>query len=281
MVAVLEAVINVSEGRDHHVIAAIAAAAGDHLLDVHRDVHHHRSVLTVAGPACPARAEAVVRAAVDAIDLGTHAGAHPRMGAADVIPFIPLADSSMAEALAARDRLAATVASWGVPVFLYGPERSLPDVRRHAFADLAPDLGPAQPHPTAGASCIGARSSLVAYNVWLAPPATVADARAVARAVRGPAVRALGLDIGGRPQVSCNLIDPSAVGPGAVVDAVAARAPVAGTELVGLVPAAVLEAIDPARWASLDLDPSKTIEARLREAGLDGGRFDGADPGLR
>lgn len=277
----LEAVINVSEGRDRSVIEAIAAAAGDHLLDIHTDAHHHRSVLTIAGPDTPARALAVVRAAVARIDLRRHVGAHPRLGAADVVPFIPLAGSSFEDALRARDELARAVGEAGVPVFVYGPEHTLPTIRREAFHNLTPDYGPDRPHPTAGAVCAGARPTLVAYNVWLAPPATVEDAREIARSIRAGAVRALGLDVGGRPQVSCNLIDPRVVGPDAVVDTVAAKAAVAGTELVGLVPRAVLETIDPARWASLDLDPSKTIEARLQQAGLDGGRFKDAGPGLR
>ena len=278
---VLEAVINISEGRDREVIEAVAAAAGDHLLDVHTDADHHRSVLTIAGPDTPTRALAVVRAAVERIDLRRHAGAHPRLGAADVVPFIPLDGSSMADAVAARDAFARAVADLDVPVFVYGPDRTLPDIRRTAFTTLTPDHGPDRPHPTAGAVCAGARPVLVAYNVWLAPPATVAHARAIARSIRTSAVRALGLDVGGRPQVSCNLIDPLVVGPDAVVDSVAAQAEVAGTELVGLVPRAVLEAIDPARWESLDLDPSATIEARLRQAGLDGGRFKGAGPSVR
>ena len=273
---VLEAVINVSEGRDAEVIAALSAAAGDHLLDVHSDTHHHRTVLTLAGPDVERRALAVVDVAIARIDLRAHAGVHPRLGAVDVVPFVPLAGSTIDEAVLCRDRFAAAIAARGVPVFSYGPERSLPDVRRRAFVSLRPDLGPPAPHPTAGAVCVGARPVLVAYNVWLAPPATVADARRIARSVRSNAVRTLGLDVGGRAQVSCNLIDPGVVGPDAVVDGVAALAPVAGTELVGLVPAAVLDAIDPARWASLDLDPTKTIEARLGEAGLDGGRFGGA-----
>jgi glutamate formiminotransferase len=145
-------------------------------------------------------------------------------------------------------------------------------VRRRAFVDLAPDTGPPVAHPTAGATCVGARDVLVAYNLWLAPeawagrrgPNAVADvARSVAAAVRGPAVRALGLDVGGRAQVSTNLVDPLVVGPAQAYDAVAALAPVAGAELVGLVPAAVLETVPTGRWAELDLGPSRTIEGRL------------------
>jgi len=122
---------------------------------------------------------------------------------------------------------------------------------------------------------VGARNVLVAFNVWLAPGAGAEQARQVAREVRSPAIRALGLDVGGRAQVSCNLVDPVATGPDAAFHAVAARAEAAGArvdgaELVGLLPAAVLAAVDPARWHQLDLDPSRTIEARLEEAGLAG-----------
>lgn len=268
----LECVINVSEGRDGDLVAAIARAGGDHVLDVHTDADHNRSVLTLAGPDVEERAFAVVAAAVASIDLRSHVGVHPRLGAADVVPFVPLRGSTMIDAVAARDRVAARAArDLALPCFLYGPERSLPEVRRRAFRDLAPDVGPPHPHPTAGAACIGARDLLVAYNVWLAPPATIDDARRIAAELRSPAVRTLGLTVTGAVQVSCNLIAALEVGPDAVVDAVAARAPVARTELVGLVPAAVLATIPEGRWPALDLSPSRTIEARLEQAGLDGG----------
>ena len=275
--AVLECVVNVSEGRDRAVLAALAAAGGGALLDVHSDAHHHRSVLTLAGPDVEAAARRVVAEAVARIDLTVHAGAHPRFGAADVVPFVPLEGSTDADAVRARDALAAWVgAELGVPCFLYGPERSLPDVRREAFGGLRPATGPDRPHPTAGAVAVGARPVLVAFNVWLETGATVEQARRVAREVRGPALRALGLDVGGRAQVSCNLVDPLRLGPDGAYDAVAASAAAAGVrvhgaEVVGLVPAGVLAAVPPARWAELDLDPTRTIEARLEQAGLDGG----------
>ena len=247
------------------MVDAIAAAAGDHLLDVHADPHHHRAVLTLAGE--DALQEAVRAVAVEAvrrIDLRDHVGAHPRLGALDVVPFVPLGDATMADALAARRRFTAWAGTeLALPCFLYGPERSLPEVRRGAFAALAPDAGPPAPHLTAGATCVGARPVLVAYNVWLAPEADVGVARAVAAAVRGPAVRALGLDVGGRAQVSMNLVDPTAYGPEQAYDEVAARAPVDRAELVGLVPGEVLEAVPASRWAELDLDASRSIEARI------------------
>lgn len=271
----LECVINVSEGQRPDVVAAVAAPAGRHLLDVHRDADHHRSVLTLVGPGVEEAAFAVVAAAVQHIDLRRHVGAHPRLGAADVVPFAPLDGSNDLDALAARDRLVTRVAAeLGVPCFRYGPERSLPEVRRRAFADLAPDAGPRRPHPSAGATCVGARPVLVAYNLWLSPPATIEQARRIAAELRSPTVRALGLVIGDWVQVSCNLLDPLRTRPDEVFDAVARRAAVARAELVGLVPAAVLAAIPAWRRPALDLSPAATIEARLREAGLDGGRFD-------
>ncbi len=256
----LECVVNVSEGADRAVVDAIAAAGGDALADVHADGHHNRAVLTLVGPAVEEAARAVAAEAVRRIDLRLHVGVHPRLGAVDVVPFAPLGDSSMDAAVAARDRFAAWAGTeLGVPCFLYGPERSLPDVRRHAFTALAPDTGPAVAHPTAGAICAGARPVLVAYNVWLADGVDVAEARRVARQIRGPRLRALGLDVGGRAQVSMNLVDPERLGPADAYDAVAALAPVDRAELVGMVPASVLDAVPPARWAELDLTVAKAL----------------------
>ncbi|MFN2507082.1 MAG: glutamate formiminotransferase [Acidimicrobiales bacterium] len=261
----LECVVNVSEGRDRAVIDALAAATNGYLLDIHSDPDHHRSVLTLAGDG--GLEEAVRRLATEAvrrIDLSRHRGSHPRLGAVDVVPFVPLAGADLAGAVAARNRFAAwAAATLAVPCFLYGPERSLPDVRRQAFANLPPDTGPSVPHPTAGAACVGARRLLVAYNVWLSGDAPVEQAREIARDLRGPGVRALGLDVGGAAQVSLNLVDPARFGPAEAYDAVASRAPVDRAELVGLLPALVLEGIPQPRWELLDLDPARTIEARL------------------
>ncbi|MDQ4091416.1 MAG: glutamate formiminotransferase, partial [Actinomycetota bacterium] len=146
--------VNVSEGRDRAVIAAVVAAGGTCLLDVHSDAHHNRSVLTLAGAGVENAGRAVAVEAVRRIDLRFHVGVHPRLGAVDVVPFVPLGGSSMDDAIAARDRFAAWAGEeLGVPCFLYGPERTLPDVRRHAFTGLAPDTGPRVAHPTAGAIC--------------------------------------------------------------------------------------------------------------------------------
>jgi glutamate formiminotransferase len=260
---VLECVVNVSEGRDHELIAHLAAAAGHGLLDVHTDPDHHRSVFTLLGEVAP---RALARAAIEAIDLGGHRGAHPRIGAVDVVPFVPLGSATLDDAIGARDRFARwATEEFGVPCFLYGPERTLPEIRREAFQTLWPIDAPPHPHPTAGAIAVGARRVLVAYNVWLAT-SDRAQAQQIARALRGPAVRALGLQVGDEVQVSMNLVAPDRVGPAEVVNLIAAHAAVARTELVGLVPKAVMDATPEARWAELDLDPSRTIEARIDRA---------------
>ena len=262
----LECVVNISEGRDRGLLDALAEAAAPALLDVHADPHHHRSVFTLAGPddGLDRGLKALAALAVERINLRRHEGVHPRIGAVDVVPFVPLAGATIADAVAARDRFAAWAAGeLGVPCFLYGPAVALPEIRRTAFRSRVPDVGPSFPHPTAGAMAVGARHVLVAYNLWLAPPAGIGEARRIATGLRSPEVRALGLDVGGRPQVSMNLVEPMTVGPAQVYDAVAAQARVEGAELVGLLPAAVLEAIRPDRWRTLDLEPGRTIEARL------------------
>lgn len=258
----LECVMNISEGSDPELIAAIAAPARarEALLDLHTDRHHNRSVLTLVGEEAP---RAVARAAIGALDLRHHHGVHPRIGVVDVVPFVPLGEATMADAVVARDRFLTWLADeLGVPGFAFGPERTLPEVRRRAFVDLAPDAGPPRPHPTAGATAVGARPVLVAWNVWLAEP-DLALARRIAGEIRGPAVRALGLPVGDRVQVSMNLVEPDVVGPAEAWDMVAARAAVAAAELVGLAPRSVIERTDARRWRDLDLGPDKAIEARL------------------
>ena len=151
-----------------------------------------------------------------------------------------------------------------MPGFAYGPERSLPDVRRRAFRDLAPDAGPPQPHPTRRARWRWGRARCWWRGTSGWPSPTWPRAKTVASAVRGPHLRALGLAVGDRVQVSMNLVAPDVVGPAEAWDAVAARVPLAGAELVGLVPASVLDRTDPGRWSQLDLSGERTIEARLR-----------------
>lgn len=262
----LECVVNISEGRDAVTLAALEASLDGALLDLHRDPHHNRSVFTLIGEDAPRR---LASRAVDLLDIRSHSGVHPRIGVVDVVPFVPLGDSPMSEAVAARDRFAEWFADeHGVPSYLYGPERTLPDVRRGAWTSLTPDFGGATPHPTAGAAAVGARGVLVAYNLWLAHPDMIA-ARDVARRMRGPAVRTLALQVGARVQLSMNLVQPDRVGPLEVERQArqmlrAMDNDVAGAELVGLVPQAVLDAIEADAWERLDLGADRTIEARLR-----------------
>jgi len=285
----------VSEGRDTEVISSIAAAAESLLLDLHSDRDHHRSVLTIGGPAegVLEAARRVTTVALDKIDIQDHCGTHPRLGAVDVVPFVPLdsrgspvtgsgadkadndAGSSgnpgLALALSARDQFAFWAGSeLDLPCFLYGPERALPEIRRLAFKGLDPDFGPAAPHPSAGSCAVGAREALVAYNIWLRD-ADLGLARSIASELRGPQLRALGLAAGADAQVSFNLLRPDALGPQYVYDEVCRRLldsgnAVSRAELVGLIPLAVLEATPPSRWDELDIGPERTIEMRLARA---------------
>ncbi len=287
MGALLETVPNVSEGRRPEVVERLAAAAagagGARLLDLHVDPDHNRSVLTLAGeaPELIAALLALYEAALAEIDLTRHRGAHPRVGAVDVVPFVPLAGAATADAVAAARTLGAAVAArFGVPVYLYEaaasrPERRrLPDLRRGGFegfpAKMAqpgwePDFGPSRVHPTAGVSIVGARDFLIAFNALL-DTADLGVARAVARAVREsggglPAVRAIGVHLAsrGRAQVSMNLLDyrrTSMAEALAAVEAEAARhgARVTETEIVGLVPRAAVCG---------DLGAAQVLEERL------------------
>jgi glutamate formiminotransferase len=290
---VLECVVNISEGLRAEVVAAVAAACGPALLDVHSDPDHNRSVLTLAGSAGEVAdaALALARAAVEWIDMSVHSGVHPRLGAVDVVPFVPLDDTGpdglRAAGEVARAWAERVAAELAVPVFLYGTAdpkgRSLPDVRRTAFRERRPDFGPAEPHPTAGAVAVGARPILVALNCELATgggggglDADLAVARAIARAVRErdgglPGVRALGFALAskGRAQVSMNLVDLTATGVEAACTAVRRAAAEHGTEvtaveLVGLLPAAELERCSGEFLAWSRLGPDLTIEARLQ-----------------
>ncbi|HZE04407.1 MAG TPA: hypothetical protein VE127_04235 [Solirubrobacteraceae bacterium] len=255
---------NVSEGRNAEVIARVGEAFGPGLLDVHSDVDHHRSAYTLAGK--PGElAEHVVRGAEVAVSLvriDEHEGVHPRVGAIDVAPVIYLTEedrgAACAEALVLADMLAEEV---GVPVFLYGIlaggrtraelRRGGPQelARRIAAGELSSDFGPPQLHPTAGAVLVAARPPLVAFNVELAPPATLRDAKAIAARIREggeeglTGVRAIGLWLNesGLAQVSTNVEDHRATPLAAVVAAVARHAPLAGAELVGLAPRAAFD----------------------------------------
>lgn len=265
----LECVPNVSEGRRPEVVARLAAAVtsapGVRLLDIHSDPDHNRSVLTLAGEPGDLRAGllALYEAALSEIDLTRHQGVHPRVGAVDVVPFVPLGDTPMEAAVAAAEELAAEVADrFGLPVFLYERaarkpgRRLLADVRRGGFEGLparfadpeqTPDFGPARVHSTGGATVIGARFFLIAFNAVLDTP-DVSVARAVARKVREsggglPAVRALGVFLASRglAQVSMNLVDYRQTSVWSALkrvrqEAAALGARVVETELIGLMP---------------------------------------------
>jgi glutamate formiminotransferase / 5-formyltetrahydrofolate cyclo-ligase len=275
---IIECVINVSEGRDEVILGELAACAGSDLLDLHRDPDHHRSVFTLAGPAerVVEASRALAAGAIGRLDLGSHEGAHPRQGVVDVVPFVPFdpgrtPPQDLDAVVGLRNEFARWLGTtFAVPSFLYGPlpgglNRTLPQVRRDAFDHIAADFGPGQPHPTAGATAVGARTALVAYNIWVS---NVEVARQVAPHARRPAVRALGLAVGDRAQVSCNLVDPVNFGPAQAYDAVTALVEqaggtVTGAELVGLLPEIVLKAIPAARWSQLSLSAEATVEARL------------------
>lgn len=270
----LECVVNVSEGCDLGILGALDDACGTDLLDRHSDCDHHRSVFTLVGEESARR---LTRAGLERLDLERHHGVHPRLGVIDVVPFVPLEGSALSEARRARDSYAEWVSStYDVPVFVYGPagsgERQLPDIRRHAFHQLAPDFGPSNPHPTAGAICAGVRDVLVAYNVWLDDDTTLDVARTIAQQVRGDGVRSLALPVGSRMQISTNLIDPHRIGPLEAFERISRVARtngvgVNGGELVGLLPVRVLERIPHRRWNELDVDESRTIESRLARRG--------------
>jgi glutamate formiminotransferase len=300
----VECVPNVSEGRRPEVVDEIVAAfagAGPEVLvlDTSSDPDHHRTVITLMGPgsALVEAAVAGARACARLIDLNHHHGVHPRMGALDVLPFVPFGaetrlrggddpDLDCADLAERAGRRIAAEA--GVPVYLYGAAArhpgwtALPAVRGRGFEALRadpprPDFGGPGLHPTAGAVAAGAREVLVAYNVELAG-ADLDLARKIASAVRErdgglPAVRAMGVALPGRGlvQLSMNLLDYRVTPPAAAYAAVAALAEQAGarveaSEIVGLVPAAALDGVDPARLRLRGLATNLFLESRLLQA---------------
>ena len=253
----LECVINISEGRRLDAIGDIRSQIGHDVLDIHSDFHHHRSVFTLVNTIA---ARQLAELSAQQFDLRQHVGVHPRIGIIDVVPFVPLENSTIEQAMQARNEFAEYAASeLKIPSFVYGPERDLPEIRKRAFVDLPPDFGPNHAHPTAGAICVGARQVLVAYNVWL-KNATLEDGRRIAREIRSRQVRTLGLQLGNEIQVSMNLINPDEIGPDFVFDEVSKRAEISRAELVGLVPARMLTRVKKSRWTELDLSKEKTIE---------------------
>jgi len=268
--ALFECVINLSTGRREEV-ERFSEHSGGSLCDVHRDEHHNRSVYTLIAERDQLSADVrrLIEAAMEDLDIREHVGVHPRLGVVDVVPFVALGEQPFEAAVALRDETGAWIAaSFQTPVFYYGPladgsQRTLPEIRQRAFATLAPDVGPPAPHPSRGASAVGARGVLVAWNLWVRG-ITLDEGRAIARAIRGDVVRALAFPVGEFVQISCNLVEPERVGPADVYDQVAALLPEGAfdhAELVGLVPAALLERVPRERWVELDLSPERTIEA--------------------
>ena len=287
----LEAVPNVSEGRDAAAIAAIGSAFARfaRLLDVHSDPDHHRSVFTLAGDAGALEESLLAGAAraLELIDLRVHEGVHPRVGAVDVVPLVPLRAGELEAAKRAARRVAARLGEeLGLPVFLYGEvgagrrpaffrRGGLDELRRRIEAgELVPDAGPRHVDPRVGVALVGARKPLIAYNVELAE-AGVAVAREIAAAVREssggmPGVQAIGLRLprSGRVQVSMNIVDLDRAPLHEVVrrverEAALRGARIEGYELVGLVPARVLEEAAAAGAPVPGVDESRVLERLL------------------
>ena len=296
---IVECVPNVSEGRDParlaRVAAAVRASPGVTLADVHADPDHHRSVFTFLGEptTIAAGAVALADAVLAEIDMREHRGIHPRIGALDVLPFVPLSDTPMSVAVSLAHAVGATLATrHALPVYYYGeaarrPERrALRELRHGEYEGLAarlgreegrPDDGPARFDPRRGAVLVGARGVLVAYNVWLASD-DLAAARAIAREVRAsggglPTVQALGLPLASRRrvQVSMNLLDHRVTPIPAAYDRVAQAAARRGiaierAELVGLAPRAAFAGRAPASVGLPQFTSAQELDVHLARA---------------
>jgi len=295
----IECVPNFSEGRRPEVIAAIrdaiAAVTGALVLDVSSDASHNRTVITFVAPIDSAvdAAFAGISAARDGIDLTAHQGEHPRIGAADVVPFVPLDGSTMEDCIALARQLGQRVGNeLGIPVYLYERAATIParenlaDVRRGEFEGLRaelgvnaardPDFGPRAVHPTAGAVAIGARPFLVAYNVYLGAASNLPVAKEAAKAVRGSSgglrfVKALGLEVDGQAQVSMNLVDTERTPLHRAYEMVKAEALAHGvqptwSEIVGLVPERVLFETAARSVGLREFSAAQVLERQVRDA---------------
>ncbi len=298
----IECVPNVSEGRDRTIVERIAksiTSTGCHLLDVHSDPDHHRSVFTMIGDEeqIVDGAVALAESATALIDLTAHRGVHPRVGAVDVIPFVPLGSTKMSTCVTVAQSVGRTIAEcFALPVFLYGAaarsaqRSSLSWIRRGELRGLSeklvetpPDFGPQQPHPTAGVVAVGARPFLVAFNVVL-DTREESIARLIASTIREangglPGVKALGLSLESRnlvqvsmnlAQASRNLADVPATTIPAAFHAVAREAQRLGTrvlesEIVGLIPQAALDDATAADLLMPDDPRDRILEARISE----------------
>ncbi|MFL5480712.1 MAG: glutamate formimidoyltransferase [Gemmatimonadaceae bacterium] len=294
----VECVPNFSEGRRPEIVAAIrdaiAAVDGVSVLDVSSDASHNRSVITfiAAVDAAVDAAFAGIKAASERIDLCQHSGEHPRIGATDVVPFIPLEGSTMEDCIALARQLGQRVGSeLQIPVYLYEraattPTReNLADVRRGEFEGLReeigknparkPDFGPDKIHPTCGATAIGARPFLVAYNIYLGPASNLQIAKNIAKAVRGSSggfryVKGLGLEVDDQAQVSMNLVDTEKTPLHHVFDFVKMRAEAEGamvtwSEIVGLVPERVLIEAAVSHLQLKQFTPKQVLDRQVRE----------------
>ncbi len=304
----VECVPNFSEGRRPEVVAAIrdaiAQVEGVSILDVSSDASHNRSVLTFVAPVDTAvdAAFAGIKAAAERIDLCKHTGEHPRIGATDVVPFIPLEGSTMEDCIALARALGERVGrELKIPVYLYEraattPAReNLADVRRGEFEGLReeigknparnPDFGPAKIHSTCGAIAIGARPFLVAYNVYLGPASNLQIAKNIAKAVRGSSggfryVKGLGLEVDGQAQVSMNLVDTEKTPLHNAFDFVKLRAeaegaPVTWSEIVGLVPEKVMFDTAVSHLQLKQFTPQQILEKKVREVATGGESLSG------
>ena len=294
---IIESIPNVSEGRRPEVVEAIASAIravpGVRLLDYSSDASHNRSVFTLAGDGAPLKAAilAMYEQALAHIDLRTHQGEHPRLGAVDVVPFVPIEGVTMAQCVdLARDVAGEVASRFGVPIYLYedassDPARkNLEDIRRGEFEGLAakmaskgwaPDFGPSAPHASAGASVVGARMPLIAYNINLNTD-RLDVAKKIAAAIRHSSggyrfVKAAGFELKDRGivQVSMNLTNYEKTPIFRVFETVRREAERYGvsileSEIVGLVPAAALNAAAEFYLQIAGFKPDQVLENKLR-----------------
>lgn len=296
MVRVLEAVPNFSEGRDLQKVRALVdtiAAAGVDVLDWSADPDHHRSVITFIGdpPLVEAASLAAARFALEHIDLRRHSGVHPRVGALDVLPFVPVQGVTMDDAVASAHRVGHGIGALGIPVFYYGmaslpPGRTLAELRRGGFEALAGGFpeglsadeppGVRAPHPTAGVTCVGARPVLLAWNAFVTG-LSLEDARAIAGKIRERGggfrgLRALGLYLPeqDRVQISMNLEDPNATSPWDVLAAIDREVSEKGgrvveTEVIGMMPDTLVHPPAVNRLILPDLGPARVLSRRVAE----------------
>jgi len=294
MLKVLECVPNFSEGRDLVKVEAlrdVIAAAGAEVLDWSADADHHRAVITFLGDPVTVEASALAAAnfAFEHIDLRVHRGVHPRVGALDVLPFVPLAGATMQDAVQSAHRVGRRIGELGVPVFFYGmasnpPGRGLSTLRRGGFEAMRDGFRPGLeadeprgarvPHPTAGVTCVGARNVLLAWNVYVAD-LSLEDAQAIAAKIRErgggfAGLRALGIRLPrrNRIQISMNLEDPERTSPLAVFEAIEGLAEQMGgrveeTEVIGMAPDTLVYPAPVNRLLLPDLGPARVLSRRV------------------